>query len=238
MVSTYSLGRLFHIRVGFHVSWIVLFGLMTWSIAGSIQGVAPAAAAVLGALCALLVFGSVIAHEMAHVVIARRFNIQTSGITLFIFGGVATFETEPGTPVAEFSIALAGPLASGILALVAYGAMRLADASGSMPLLGAIALVLAYLSVANAALAVFNLIPAFPMDGGRVLRALVWMRTHDRPSATIAAAIAGVTLALAAIVASLVMLGSTHSWPYVWYATLGGFIAWSGWTHLRAASKT
>lgn len=238
MVGTYSLGRLFHIRVGFHASWILLFGLMTWAIASSIQGVAPVGAAVLGALCALLVFSSVVAHELAHVVIARRFDVQTSGITLFIFGGVATFEKEPPTPLAEFSIALAGPLASGILAVVAYGAMLFADKLGSGSLMGAVSLVLAYLAAANAVLAVFNLIPAFPMDGGRVLRALVWMRTHDRPSATIAAAIAGVTLAIAAIVASLVMLGSTHSWPYAWYATLGGFIAWSGWTHLRAARRT
>ena len=78
----------------------------------------------------------------------------------------------------------------------------------------------AYIAVANAVLAIFNLVPAFPMDGGRVLRALFWMRTRDQRAATIAAALVGVTLALCTSVASLVMLGSTHAWPYAWYATL------------------
>lgn len=237
MVGTYSLGKLFRIRVGFHVSWVLLFAFVTWTIATSLTGLTHVVAATLAASCALLLFASVVVHEFAHALVARYFGVQTRGITLFIFGGIATLESEPPTPRAEAAIALAGPILSGLIALVAYGAMTLADRLGSSPFFAGCSLGFAYLAVSNAVLAVFNLIPAFPMDGGRVLRALVWMRTRDRRAATAAAALVGVTLAVCCAVASLVMLGSTRSWPYAWYATLAAFMAWSGWTHLRAARK-
>jgi len=235
MVSTYSLGRLFRIRVGLHISWVLLFAFVTWTLAQAFSDLTPLVAAALAALCAMLLFASVVVHEFAHALVARRFDVQTQGITLFIFGGVATLENEPPTPRAEVAIALAGPVVSGAIALAAAGAMAVCDRFDATPLGAGAAIGFAYVAVANAVLAVFNLIPAFPMDGGRVLRALLWMRTRDRRAATIAAALVGVTLAVCAVVASLVMLGSTHAWPYAWYATLGGFIAWSGWTHLRTA---
>jgi Zn-dependent protease len=238
MVGTYSIGRLFRIRVGFHISWIALFVFVTWTIAASLTEMTPLIAATLAAVCALTLFASVITHEFAHALVARRFGVQTRGITLFIFGGVATLENEPPTPRAEVAIALAGPLASAILALAFYGAMLVVDRLGELPILLGLALACAYVAVANAVLAVFNLVPAFPMDGGRVLRAVLWMRTRDHRAATIAAALLGVTLAVCCVVASLVMLGSTRAWPYAWYAILAGFIAWSGWTHLRAARTT
>jgi len=238
MVGTFSIGRLFRIRVGFHVSWIALFLFVVWAIASSLSELQTPLAVVLAVACAVLLFASVVAHEFAHALVARRFGVQTRGITLFIFGGVATLENEPPTPRAEAAIALAGPLSSGLIALVSYGATLLLDRFGTGPVAAGVSLTLAYVAVANAVLAIFNLVPAFPMDGGRVLRALFWMRTRDQRAATIAAALVGVTLALCTAVASLVMLGSTHAWPYAWYATLAGFIAWSGWTHLRAARTT
>ena len=192
----------------------------------------------LATVCALLLFASVVVHEFAHALVARRFGVQTRGITLFIFGGVATLESEPPTARAEAAIAIAGPVMSGLVALACYGIGLLIDRFGFGPIADAVSITFAYIAVANAVLAVFNLVPAFPMDGGRVLRALVWMRTRDQRAATIAAALVGVTIALCLGVASLVMLGSTHAWPYAWYATLAGFIAWSGWTHLRAARTT
>jgi Zn-dependent protease len=185
-----------------------------------------------------MLFASVVVHEFAHALVARKFDVQTRGITLFIFGGVATLENEPPTARAEAAIAIAGPLTSGLVALACYGVTYVCDRAGHGSIAAAISLTFAYIAVANVVLAVFNLVPAFPMDGGRVLRALFWMRTRDQRAATIAAALVGVTLALCIGVASLVMLGSTHSWPYAWYATLAGFIAWSGWTHLRAARQT
>ena len=238
MVGTYSIGQLFRIRIGFHVSWVVLFLFVVWAIATSLSDLQPPLAVVLAVACALLLFASVVVHEFAHALVARRFGVQTQGITLFIFGGVATLDSEPPTPRAEAAIAVAGPLMSGVVALACYGVTLLFDRDEIGPIAAGVSLTFAYLAVANAVLALFNLIPAFPMDGGRVLRSLIWMRTRDRRGATIAAALVGVTLALCTGVASLVMLGSTHSWPYAWYATLAGFIAWSGWTHLRIARTT
>lgn len=237
MVGTYSLGKVFRIRVGFHVSWIALFLFVVWAIASSLSELQPPLATLLAVVCAVLLFASVVVHEFAHALVARRFGVQTRGITLFIFGGVATLENEPPTPRAEAAIALAGPLQSGLVSLACYGATFAIDRIGTGQIAAAVSLTFAYIAVANAVLAIFNLVPAFPMDGGRVLRALFWMRTRDQRAATIAAALVGVTLALCTSVASLVMLGSTHAWPYAWYATLAGFIAWSGWTHLRAARQ-
>jgi Zn-dependent protease len=235
MVGTYSLGRIFRIRVGFHISWVLLFAFVTWTIASNLIELPALVATALAAMCAVLLFASVVLHEFAHALTARRFGVQTQGITLFIFGGVATLENEPPTPRAEAAIALAGPLFSGCVALCSYGAMSLTDHFAASAFTAACSLGFAYVAVANAVLAVFNLVPAFPMDGGRVLRALVWMRTRDRRAATVAAALVGVTLAVSVAIASLVMLGSTRAWPYAWYATLAAFVAWSGWTHLRAA---
>jgi Zn-dependent protease len=238
MVGTYSLGKIFRIRVGFHISWIALFLFVVWAIASSLSELRLPLAVGLAIVCALSLFASVVVHEFAHALVARRFDVQTRGITLFIFGGVATLENEPPTARAEAAIAIAGPLTSGLVALACYGATLLLDRLGHGPIAEWTSLTFAYVAVANAVLAVFNLVPAFPMDGGRILRALIWMRTRDRRAATVSAALVGVTLALCIGVASLVMLGSTHSWPYAWYAALAGFIAWSGWTHLRAARTT
>ena len=121
MVGTYSLGRLFRIRVGFHVSWILLFAFVTWTIASSLTGLTEIVAATMAATCAVLLFASVVMHEFAHALVARYFGVQTQGITLFIFGGIATLESEPPTPRAEVAIALAGPIFSGLVALAAYG---------------------------------------------------------------------------------------------------------------------
>lgn len=238
MVGTYSLGNLFRIRVGLHVSWIALFLFVTWCIASSLSALQMPLAVAFAAVCAILLFASVVAHEFAHALVARLFDVQTRGITLFIFGGVATLDNEPPTPRAELAIALAGPLASGLISLTCYGFTLLLDRAGNGHVTASLSLIFAYVAVANAVLAIFNLIPAFPMDGGRVLRALIWMRTRDQRAATIGAALVGVTLALCSSIGSLVMLGSTHAWPYAWYATLAGFIAWTGWTHLRAARTT
>ncbi len=238
MLGTYSLGNVFRIRVGLHVSWIALFLFVTWGIASSLSALRMPLALLLAAGCAMLLFTSVVVHEFAHALVARRFGVQTQGITLFIFGGVATLETEPPTPRAELAIALAGPLQSGLLAAACYGITVFLERYGVGALSNSVGLAFAYVAVANAVLALFNLVPAFPMDGGRVLRALFWMRTRDRRAATVGAALVGVTLALCSSIACLVMLGSTHAWPYAWYAILAGFIAWSGWTHLRAARQT
>jgi Zn-dependent protease len=132
-------------------------------------------------------FGSIIFHEMAHALVARRYGIPIRGITLFIFGGVAEMDSEPETARSEFLMALAGPVASVALALMLYSLAGW-DA-GTMP--EAARGVLKYLATINGALAIFNMVPAFPLDGGRMLRAALWAWRGDIVQATRVAALAG-----------------------------------------------
>jgi Zn-dependent protease len=229
MRLTFIIGRFFDIRVGVHVSWLALYAFVTLSIAGSITGVSHVAAVALAAVCALLVFLSVIAHEFAHALVARGFGVRTKAITLFLFGGVAMLESEPPSPRAEALIALAGPGMSGVLALTAYGLLCVCERWSSGSLADAVGMLLAYLSLANAVLALFNLAPAFPMDGGRVLRAAVWQLRKSRAAATGAASIVSLVLAGALAVGGLVTALVFHSWQYAWYSLVGGFLLRQGW---------
>ena len=169
-------GRLFGITLGFDLSWLIIAALVTWSLATGVfpkmmPELEPTLAWILGAAGALGLFGSVLFHEMAHALTARQYGVGTRRITLFIFGGVAELEDEPPTPMAEFVIALAGPAAS---LLATGGFMLLAPVvlalSGSIPA----SMAVIWVGKMNLILALFNLIPAFPLDGGRVLRAILW----------------------------------------------------------------
>ena len=239
MRLTFIIGRFFDIRVGVHVSWLALYAFVTLSIAGSITGVSHVAAVALAAVCALLVFLSVIAHEFAHALVARGFGVRTKAITLFLFGGVAMLESEPPSPRAEALIALAGPGMSGVLALTAYGLLCVCERWSSGSLADAVGMLLAYLSLANAVLALFNLAPAFPMDGGRVLRAAVWQLRKSRAAATGAASIVSLVLAGALAVGGLVTAldaatltmrkAGGSALQYAWYSLVGGFLLRQGW---------
>jgi Zn-dependent protease len=233
MRQTFILGRLFDIRVGVHVSWIAVYVFMTLSIAANIAGVPRALALGLAGLCALLLFVSVIAHEFAHALAARLYHVRTSTITLFLFGGVATLESEPPSPLAEVMIALAGPALSALIAACAFGVLTLLErwASGSVG--AAVGLVTAYLALANGVLAVFNLVPAFPMDGGRVLRAAIWQARKSRAAATGAASIVGLVLAAALVVGGLIAAVALRVWQDAWYAFMGAFLLRQGWLQLR-----
>lgn len=233
--QTLTLGRLFDIRVGVHASWLVVYAFMTLALARSL-GMLPAAQAyAFGAICALGLFASVIAHELAHALVARRFGVHTDGITLFLFGGVATLAEEPATPGADAAIALAGPALSAGLAVfalvVAFAIDRYVPGRPGTAL-GTLA---AYLAVANAVLAVFNIIPAYPMDGGRVLRAIVWRVTRNRQVGTNAAARVGVAFALLFVVAGVLVALAEHNALYGWYAVLGAFLLRQGWSQERAS---
>jgi Zn-dependent protease len=231
MERTLTLGRLFDIRVGVHASWLAVYAFMTLSLASVLDGVPHGTALGIGAIWALALFTSVVAHEFAHALVARRFGVQTSGITLFLFGGVATLECEPPTPRAEVTIALAGPLASAAIAVVAGGLMVLAYHWNALPAGDA----LGYLAVANGVLAVFNLLPAYPMDGGRVLRAALWQWRGNRASATATASLAGVIFAGLFIVTGLGLFAHDRAWHDLWYVLLGGFLARQGWVQLGEA---
>src|SRR6185312_4915911 len=176
-----NLFRLFGFQVQADLSWLILAFLITWSLA---TGYFPDQYLQLsmtqywgmGVLGAIGLFGSLIFHELSHSLVARRFGIPMKGITLFIFGGVAHMEDEPPNPKSEFFMAIVGPLSSLVLAALLYGAMQGGRAVGwPEPASG----IVGYLSFINVLLAMFNMVPAFPLDGGRVFRSALWAWTGD-----------------------------------------------------------
>lgn len=180
----------FEIRLDF--SWFLVLFLMTWTLSISVfptvYGFAPQVSWVLGSLSAVLLFASVLVHELSHAIVARRHGMEVHGITLFLFGGVAHLKDEPPSPKAEFLIAGVGPLTS-----LAIGAACL-GVSMSLPLTGAfraVAAVMNYLGIVNVALALFNMVPGFPLDGGRLLRAAIWRFTGSIRKATQWSALSG-----------------------------------------------
>ena len=177
--SGFSLGQILGIPVRFHWSWLLVLGLVALSLSFGYfplfrRALAPSSYLILGAVTAALFCASLLAHELAHALVARRERIAVRGITLFAFGGVAELADQPRTPGAELRMAAAGPLAS--LGL-AWLFSTLADLAGSPYF----ALPFAWLAGTNLALGLFNLLPGFPLDGGRVLRAALW--GHDGESA-------------------------------------------------------
>jgi Zn-dependent protease len=164
----------FEIRID--LSWVLLVVLVAWSLSTGLfpfryEGLSMQIYWIMGTVGAIGLFLSIVFHEMAHSLVARRFGMPIKGITLFLFGGVAEMKGEPPSAKAEFMMALAGPLSSIILAAVFYGLSQIAKNAGwPEPVYG----VIRYLAWINAILAAFNLIPAFPLDGGRMLRAALW----------------------------------------------------------------
>jgi len=176
-----------------HFSWLIVFGLITWSLSSRYFPIAApdlpiASYWVKGVLAALLLFASVAFHEFAHSYVAQKYKLSIESITLFIFGGVAQMKGEPPHPKAEFWIAIAGPLSSFFLSAFFY-ILMMSTAGGSKPLF-------AYLAQINFIIGVFNLIPGFPMDGGRVLRSVIWRRKRDYFYATQKASSVGRMIAL------------------------------------------
>jgi len=188
------LGRIAGIEIRLDYSWFLIFALLSWMLAGSyypaeVKGASAAEYWVMGAGTALLLFASVLIHELGHSLVARRFQVGVRSITLFIFGGVSDIKTEPPSAAAEFWIAIAGPITSFVLA----GLFALLQ-----PLVGAVAPLAAvakYLAFINGMLGVFNLVPGFPLDGGRVFRAILRAVTHDAWKATLIAGNVGRVIA-------------------------------------------
>lgn len=184
------LGRVMGIPIGLDYSWFLVFALLTWSLASSyypaeFKNWPPLLYWFMGAVTAILLFVSVLLHELGHSVVALRYKIPVRSITLFIFGGVARLGAESPSAIAEFYIAIAGPLVSLVLAVFFYLVQPLV--AGMEPLLG----LAKYLAYINFALVLFNLIPGYPLDGGRVFRAIVWAVTKNMRRATLLAANVG-----------------------------------------------
>ena len=191
-----------------HPTWLVIFGLITWTLVSQYSAQHPEWSTekhwVVGILTSLLFFGSVLFHEMAHSVVAQHYKIKVVSITLFIFGGVARIEREPSKAIQEFNIAVAGPLASFFLYGVFYELAKIFPYSVA---LGALASWLAYI---NVRLALFNLLPGFPLDGGRIFRAVAWGVTGSFSKATRIAGASGKLVAYAIILtgAWLALIGN------------------------------
>jgi Zn-dependent protease len=226
--QTVTLGRLFDVRVGVHVSWLAVYAFMSVALARGLTALPRGEAYAFGAACALVLFASVVAHELAHALVARRFGVRTSAITLFLFGGVATLEEEPSSPKADALVALAGPALSAALALVAFALLFAVDRFVPGRLGTALGYLGTYVALANAVLAAFNVVPAYPMDGGRVLRALLWRRWDDRVAATNAASRVGIVFALLLVAAGVFLAAGSRDLVYGWYVVLGAFLLRQG----------
>lgn len=172
----FKLFRLMGFDVHIDLSWFIIVILISWSLATALfpENYADLSTATywwMGIAGALGLFVSIVLHELGHSLVARRFGLPMKGITLFIFGGVAEMSDEPPSAKAEFLVAIAGPIVSILISLSCYGLNYVGETGGwPVPVVG----VLWYLSLINAIVVGFNLIPAFPLDGGRVLRSLLW----------------------------------------------------------------
>ncbi len=238
-----KIGRILGIPIYLHPSWVIIFVLITLSLALQYTQLHPQWSSVqhwtLGILTSVLFFGSVVFHELSHSVVAQHYQIRVVSITLFIFGGVARIGREPSKAIQEFNIAIAGPLASGLLAGAFYALKAVFPES---QMVGALAGWLAYI---NLMLAVFNLIPGFPLDGGRIFRAIVWGTTKSYLRATRIAGASGKLFAYA-----MILLGAWAAFHPEFAITIGartifygGFtsgiwFAFIGWFLLNAAQES
>jgi Zn-dependent protease/CBS domain-containing protein len=220
-------GKLFGIDITIDVSWIFIFALITWSLAepsGPLQRADLSATdrAVLGVLGSLLFFASVLLHELAHSLVAKSRGIGVSGIRLFIFGGVSQFDAEARDAPAEAWISAVGPLTSLLLGGVFAGIVLL---TGSKSGFGAL---MGYLAYVNIALAVFNFLPAYPLDGGRVLHSLLWRLGGDRERATVIAVRIGRTIASIIIVLGVIETVGANVVGGLWITFIGWFLLQAG----------
>lgn len=222
--STLRVGRLAGIPIGIHPLWLLIVGLLTWSLGGTYfpdrdAGLDDGPAYALGLLSALLLFGGVLLHELGHALVARRRGVEIEEIDLWMLGGVARMKGEPRRAGDELAFALAGPAVTAVLVLLA-GAARLAIGSGGARWLVALA---DYQLIVNAMILSFNLLPAFPLDGGRVLRALLWRRSGDQQDATARASAVGHAFGL-----GMVVLGGLSAMSGaiggLWLAIIGAFV--------------
>lgn len=217
--------KIFGFEIKVDLSWLIIAGLVVWSLAVGffpqhLEGLRPVEYWKLAFIGAFGLFFSIIFHEFWHGWVARRLGVQVKSITLFVFGGVAEME-EPESPQGEFWIAIAGPLASLFLALAFYSLHQMAL---NMRLGEGVTSVFMYLALINVILAIFNLIPAFPMDGGRILRAVLWKVKKDQRWATRIATNCGSAFGLVLIGLGLLNILIGNLVGGMWYALIGMFI--------------
>jgi Zn-dependent protease len=223
--SSRTIGTAFGIPIEVNASWFLVFFLVSVGLATSyfpqaIPGLPSSAYAALAFVTALAFFGSIVLHELAHSLVARAGGLRIKRVTLFVFGGVSQMEEEPRSPLRELAMAVAGPATSFTVGLVGLGVTAVFGAW----LPSVVRVPLEYLTVINFSVAAFNLLPGFPLDGGRVLRALLWALTKDVLKATRWATRAGQAIGytLVAVAVYLVLHGELDA---IWLAIMGWFIS-------------
>lgn len=231
--ASIQVARIFGIRIGVHPTWFVVLFLMIWSLTGLYEDVVGEDAFTLATLSAFLFFASVVLHELGHAVVARRNGIETHGIDLWLLGGLARLSRDSDSPGAEFRIAAAGPAVTLVFGLLCVGAGLALSGSGGFGdalgfqddgRVGAAEAMLAWLTWVNGVLLVFNLIPGFPLDGGRMARAIAWWRTGDRAKATRFASILGQGFAYLLIGYGTYLFILGDPLALVWFGLMGFFI--------------
>ncbi|WP_353933337.1 site-2 protease family protein (plasmid) [Okeanomitos corallinicola TIOX110] len=222
MNNTIRVGNLFGIPFYIHPSWFLVLGLVTWSYSSGLTAQFPQLGGglplVLGLMTALLLFGSVVAHELGHSFVAIRQGIDVKSITLFIFGGLASLEKESPTPAAAFWVAIAGPIVSLMLFATATAVGVATAASGPL------AAILGLLASVNLTLALFNLIPGLPLDGGNILKAIVWKITGKSYKGVVVASRIGQIFGWLAIASGLIPLLLLGSFANFWNLLIGFFL--------------
>lgn len=223
MSEGFEVGRIAGIRIAIHWSWLVVFLLITWTLADSVfpdanPGLSDAAYVAMALVAAALFFTSLLLHELGHALQARREGVEIDGISLWLFGGVARFRGMFPSAGAEFRIAIAGPLVSLVIGLAFI------LVAWALPLPTGVDAVASWLGFINLILLAFNLIPALPLDGGRVLRSALWARSGDLAAATRAAAIVARGFAYLLIAGGLAELAFLRSFGGIWLAFLGWFL--------------
>jgi len=214
-------GRILGIPIYVDFSWVLIFGLFSYALssqfAAEFSNWSSVQSWTVGILTSILFFACVVLHELSHSAVAQAYKIRVLSITLFLFGGLARISREPPKAIQEFNIALAGPVASGLLAAGFYGLSFLFPHNQTVnaPFL--------YLAYANSILALFNLLPGFPLDGGRIFRAMVWGATKDFSRATRVAGASGKLIAYALIVYGLgsIFKGNFNN---IWYVLIGLYL--------------
>lgn len=251
MGSSFKIGRLFGIQLAIDWSWIFIFTLMTWNLSMVFTHWHPNWSAILtvavAILASLLFFASVLLHELAHSLVAMAYGLRVSSITLFLFGGVSNIEREPPSPGAEFLTAIVGPATSVALGITAlfFGTLFtgavVADVTDPQSLaasLNPLSTLLLWLGPVNILVGIFNLIPGFPLDGGRILRAVLWSITGDLRTSTRTACGVGQAIGWTFIILGIAMSFGARV-PFFGSGLGGGlWLAFIGWFLNGAAAQS
>lgn len=221
-----KLFKVIGIQISLDYTWFIIFALVAWTLSqGYFPSVVPGLAMwiyiAMGVVSSLLLFASILLHELSHSYVANRLGMDIRGITLFIFGGIAELSREPDDPRMELKIAIAGPIASVVLAILFW---LIKEGLTAMALFPLVASICSYLVIINIVVVIFNMIPGFPLDGGRVLRAIWWMKSGNLQRATMVAGRVGKGFALFLIFFGILQTFTGNIIGGLWMVFIGIFL--------------